>query len=65
LNVKSNGATYKEFKPQKHKLNCYVQFLQISLFILKGHNLLIFSSISTSFVPLDVPSEKLQNLFEA
>jgi hypothetical protein len=60
LNVKSNGATCKEFK-----LNYYVQFLQITLFTFKGHNLFILSSILTFFVPLDVPSGELKNIFEA
>jgi hypothetical protein len=50
---------------QKHKLNCYVQFLQITLFTFKGHNLFISSSISTLFVPSDELSGELQNIFEA
>jgi hypothetical protein len=39
--------------------------LQITLFTFKGQNLLILSLISTFFVPLDVPNEELQNIFEA
>jgi hypothetical protein len=46
-------------------MNCYVQFLQIALFTFKGHNLLIYSSISTFCIPLDAPSGELKNLLEA
>jgi hypothetical protein len=49
---------------QKHKLNYYVQFLQISLFIFKRHDLLVSSLISTCFVPLDAPNGELQFFFE-
>jgi hypothetical protein len=58
-------SNVQRVQTQKHKLNCYVQFLQITFFTFKGHNLLISSSISTFFVPLEVPSGELQNLLEA
>jgi hypothetical protein len=63
-NVKGNGAMYKKFKLKKIKLICYVQFLQITFFTFKGHNLLNFSSISTFFVPLDAPRKGIQSLLE-
>jgi hypothetical protein len=34
------------------------------LFTFKGYNLLISSSISTFFIPLDAPSENLQNILK-
>jgi hypothetical protein len=57
--MRKNGTMYEELKLKKGN-----QIFK-SLIHFQRVNLLIFSSISIFFVPLDVPSGELQNLFEA